>query len=514
MSTHPRLCIASLLTLGALAANHHAQGITVSQDLAKLKPGAKGYAASVAARGQYVLTGDHTSSDLGSSSGSAYVFARSNGDWVQQAKLLPSDGVAGDEFGISVALPSVGSGVAAVVGAHAHDAMGLSAGAAYVFELNGSGTWVQTAKLMPFTLDVADVFGRTMAAGIATVAISAIGDDDKGSASGAVYVYVKTGAFWTEDKLTASDGSTNAQFGGALALDGDRLVVGAPNADRVYIFEHSGFSWTQVAELQPLGGPFSEAFGTAVAVNGLRVAVTGDTFSNNGVYAFEKIGASWAQTQLFHAPLGTSGAGFGQSLALTPTRLYVGSPISDRVFAYEKSGTSWSKVLDYGVFPDTFGPRLGDAMAAFGDDLAVTRHDLSGMPTENAVHLFHRGLLPYGLGCPGTGGVVPRLTAFGDPVVNGTVTIRIQGGQPNAFGQMFLGFSRAQVAAGFGCDLLIGAANLSSYPIALDSNGQLQFSSAIPPTAAGISIMQQAFLSDAGGAGGFSNSNGLELRIP
>jgi hypothetical protein len=60
----------------------------------------------------------------------AYVFTRSGSSWTQQQTLAAADGVAGDEFGASVAV----SADTELVGAPFHDIAGqLDAGAAYVF---------------------------------------------------------------------------------------------------------------------------------------------------------------------------------------------------------------------------------------------------------------------------------------------------------------------------------------------------------------------------------------------
>src|SRR5262245_14751008 len=84
-----------------------------------------------------------------------------------QGKLLPSDGLPGDRFGISLAV----DGDTAIVGADA----------------TGTGT-----------------------------------------SSGAAYVFVRTGDVWTEQaKLVPSDGLLDGQFGYSVALDGDTAVVGA-----------------------------------------------------------------------------------------------------------------------------------------------------------------------------------------------------------------------------------------------------------------------------------------------
>ncbi len=73
--------------------------------------------------------------DNGKDSGSAYIFKRDGASWVQQQKLLASDGTAGDQFS-RVCI----SGDLAIVGAY-------SDGSAYIFKWDGT-SWVEQAKLL------------------------------------------------------------------------------------------------------------------------------------------------------------------------------------------------------------------------------------------------------------------------------------------------------------------------------------------------------------------------------
>ena len=85
---------------------------------------------SVAISGDYAIIGAYQDDDLGGDSGSAYVFERIAGTWTQVAKLTASDGAASDYFGYSVAI----SGSYAIVGAFQDDDLGSNSGSAYVFE--------------------------------------------------------------------------------------------------------------------------------------------------------------------------------------------------------------------------------------------------------------------------------------------------------------------------------------------------------------------------------------------
>ena len=113
--------------------------------------------------------------------GSAYVFIRSGSTWMQQAKLTASDGAAGDLFGWPVSVYDN----TAVIGASGDDSQ---KGSAYVFNRSGS-TWTQQDKLTASDGAVDDNFGRSVSVYDDSAVIGAFGDDDKGSYSGSAYVY-------------------------------------------------------------------------------------------------------------------------------------------------------------------------------------------------------------------------------------------------------------------------------------------------------------------------------------
>ena len=67
----------------------------------------------------------------GAQAGAAYLFQRNGTSWVQNAKVLPDDGAKDDHFGVAVAL----SGDTAVIGALGNDDVGTDSGSAYVFSI-------------------------------------------------------------------------------------------------------------------------------------------------------------------------------------------------------------------------------------------------------------------------------------------------------------------------------------------------------------------------------------------
>jgi hypothetical protein len=140
-------------------------------------------------------------------------------------KLLAGDGAAGDYFGASVAV----SGNTAIIGAYGDDDKGSGSGTAYVFVRAADGTWSQQAKLTADDGASWDVFGCSVAVSGDTAVIGAYADDDKGSASGSTYVFVRaTGGAWSQQaKLTADDGAASDWFGYSVAVSGDTAVIGA-----------------------------------------------------------------------------------------------------------------------------------------------------------------------------------------------------------------------------------------------------------------------------------------------
>ena len=217
----------------------------------------------------------HGYPDNGAGSGAAYVFTRDGaGVWTQQAKLLASDGAAGDAFDFSVAV----AGDTAVIAAVGADAQGADSGAAYVFTRDGAGVWTQQAKLLASDGNISDRFGSSVAVAGDTAVIGASRDDDNGADKGAAYVFTRDGAgVWTQQaKLLASDGNMSDRFGSSVAVAGDTAVIGASRDDdngadkgAAYVFTRDGAGvWTQQAKLLASDGAAGDFFGSSVAVAG------------------------------------------------------------------------------------------------------------------------------------------------------------------------------------------------------------------------------------------------------
>ncbi|MBX7193266.1 MAG: hypothetical protein K1X94_14525 [Sandaracinaceae bacterium] len=231
------------------------------------------FGSSVSLSGDTAVVGARLDDDSGSNSGSAYVFVRSGSTWSQQAKLTASDAAANDAFGISVSV----SGDTVVVGAYGHDDGFPESGSAYVFVRSGS-TWSQQAKLMALDAAAEKYFGYSVSVSGHTALVGAFLDDE---GAGSAYVFVRSGSTWSQQrKLTASDPAATDRFGYSVSVSGDTAVVGALWGDGVssdsgsaYVFVRSGSAWSQQAKLMASDGAPLDQFGRAVAVSGDTVLV-------------------------------------------------------------------------------------------------------------------------------------------------------------------------------------------------------------------------------------------------
>jgi hypothetical protein len=274
---------------------------------------------------------------------------------IQQAQLTASDGAAGDSLGLSVAISASGNTIAAAAGAATVNG-NPGQGAVYVFT-RPPGGWqdaTQAAKLTASDGAAYDNLGSNSTEGENGVAISANGNTVVAGASGpylgapgAVYVFTKPKTGWHDEtqaaKLTASDAAPYDNLGSSVAISGNVIAGGAPEATvngnqqqgAVYIFTRPARGWhdeTQVAKLTASDGTTGSFLGGVMAMSG-RAVVTGGATTVNGsfqgaVYVFTEPPGGW-QNQTQTAKLTASGEQpsdfFASSVAISRHTVIVGA---------------------------------------------------------------------------------------------------------------------------------------------------------------------------------------------
>lgn len=374
------------------------------------------FGRSVCIDGDYAIIGA-APNDAGSltNPGSAYIFIRNASTWMQQAHLMGSEAVAGDDMGHSVSI----DGDTALVGVP-YDDVGLlsDAGSTYVFVRIGSA-WIQQAHLVASDPSEDDLFGKSVSI-VGDTAFIGAPYHDVGTVSdaGTTYVFVRTGKAWTEQQqLTASDAAEGDHFGFSVFMDGDTAVIGARlddvgsilGAGSAYIFVREGDSWTQQAHLTASDPGEYDRFGENLSLDG-DTAVIGafnddlgdDTigyFPDAGsAYVFVRNGSSWMQQAHLLNPNPNffwGSRSFGYSVSIVGDIAVISAPGGGvygppSMYSYFRCAGVWNQLVHNNVH--------GSSVSYDGDTVLVGDTLGSGiLSLAGSAHVFD---CPDGPSCP------------------------------------------------------------------------------------------------------------------
>ena len=193
---------------------------------------------------------------------------------------------------------------------------------------------------------VADIFGGAVAIDQATLVVGAQGLDDDRTNTGGAYVFTDASGDWSQvQKLTVATAAPGDAFGRAIAVDGVRMAMASDRADvdgvvdagRVAIFTFNGASWVESASIADPGGTQAGAgFGASVAISGTALAIGAPTYDtairDEGrvtIHRFDPKSSTWALEAILVAPDAGENDRFGSCVALDGDRLVVGVPRDD-----------------------------------------------------------------------------------------------------------------------------------------------------------------------------------------
>jgi FG-GAP repeat len=318
------------------------------------------------------------SKDRAVNSGAVYVYTRDSKGWKQQAYLKASNTEEGAQFGNSLTLSADGNLLAVGASGEASSATGI----------NGN----QSDRSMP--------------------------------GAGAVYVFARARAVWSQQAYLkssntggpvvgyqfgyavslSSDGSTLAVSetsdpSNATGINGDQKNTSAPDSGAVFIFNHSGDTWSQQAYVKP-GNTTRPGllFGYSVGLNGngdtLGVGAYNDEGRRGAVYVFTRNNGTWSQQMRVMATNGAVGDYLGCSLAISDdgNTILAGS-VEDKfsqinagqkdlldsvggAYVFVRAAGKWSQQ----AYVKAFNPRENDqfgwalAMSRDGNTIAIGSH--------------------------------------------------------------------------------------------------------------------------------------------
>ena len=299
-----------------LAAPQAAQCVT---EVVNGKYGWRRFGVDVAISGDRMLVGSPEANTSGLFfAGRVAAYERHDTGWELTQEISASPLTAYADFGSSVDV----DGDRAVIGARGEELV-------FVFELVGS-TWVQTQTLLPPPL-AGWLFG-------AKVALDGdrllVGEYGPSGSDGSVWAYERVGGLWVEKQQLT--GGPTTRFGSDIALEGDLAVVGASgwytgSIEAAHVFRFDGATWNEEAKLGPPVPGINE-FGAAVAVSGDRLIV-GDPEEGDGfAYLYENGPGGWQLAATLSPPL-FSGDEFGRAVSIDGTRALVSC--TDEVHVYE-----------------------------------------------------------------------------------------------------------------------------------------------------------------------------------
>ncbi|HNI41195.1 MAG TPA: hypothetical protein PK272_00815, partial [Methanoregulaceae archaeon] len=276
--------------------------------------------------------------------GSVYVYQRMGSSYVLDEKLVfpeevpcacleaeDPDNAFGKcpEFGRTVAI----QGNTIFVGARFAPVGDISAGAVYVFR-NYEDSWQYNGEKIISPDPVGgDNFGRALAIQGDLLVVTARKNDAE---KGAAYAFKNTSDGWINTAtLVASDSVDGDYFGQSIALKGETLVIGARNAGpdgagALYLYRKSGNDWIEVTKVTPEDGEPDEQYGFCIAVTGNTIAVGARrdnlTATKAGaVYVYTLNGNSVELVTILTAGDAKKGDEFGQSVAFAGDILAIGA---------------------------------------------------------------------------------------------------------------------------------------------------------------------------------------------
>lgn len=327
------------------------------------KPGPDGEEAfghALAVSGTKLVVGANGSSEAAQKKGIAYVYdSASSQPLLPILTLMNPAAEINDGFGSAVAI----SGTRIVIGVPGESSSEFNSGRVCVYDLPGL-----TPALPVFTLDNPtpaedDAFGSTVAISGPWVIVGVDYDDTFGNNAGIVYVYNLTSPMPTTPVFTLAPPSPSTSlgfFGRKVAVSGSLLLVGDVTnrigqyeAGSAYVYNLD--SLNSSAPILTLHNPSpgaNDLFGGALAISGTRLVIgaSSDSFGatvSGSVYVYD-ISSTTPTVPIatIHNPLPENNSEFGLSVAISGTQVVVGVPEKDDgdelrsgiVYAYDVAG--------------------------------------------------------------------------------------------------------------------------------------------------------------------------------
>jgi hypothetical protein len=221
-------------------------------------------------------------------------------------------------------------------------------GAVYIFEKNGTGSWVETSALYPSDDELLDgFFGEDLAIANNQLVVGVSGETSKSGA----YVFEKnSNSEWLETQRLKSPDDYNNSAGRSVAIIENRIIVGNvgygdfntnPGQTLLYEKTYNG-QWMLVQTLEASNPYEGDYFGDALALNQNTMVVNAshDNTEVGFLHVLHKSNGSWIETSILtdNDDPDLENSFFGNNVAIAPG--IIAATSRKHIHIFENSSTN------------------------------------------------------------------------------------------------------------------------------------------------------------------------------
>jgi hypothetical protein len=337
--------------------------------------------------------------------------------FVRRTGLL--DGTTKDLFNYSV---SANRDLVAVGAPNDTNTASIKTGSVSLLSRTNAGpeSWGVLKRVIGSDSVAGDQFGFAVGLSSNTLVVGAPTATVSSKSSGVAYVFTNVYVNATQAiKLVPGDGANGDQFGQAIAIHGDTIVVGAylntssgtNKAGSAYVYgrnQGGNNNWGLVKKLAPTDGANADFFGISVAINVDTIAI-GSQANNPGnntnragaVYSYDRNAGgpnNWGLTKKLAATDGASNDGLGHSVAVSGNLIVAGAPFvsinnskSGRIYVFDRNFggvNNWGQTNEFLPSDGIVGSQFGNSVTVDGELFAAGT--LQDIPQGGAVYVYAR----------------------------------------------------------------------------------------------------------------------------
>jgi hypothetical protein len=233
-----------------------------------------------------------------------------------------------------------------------------------------------------------------------------------GTATANVTILV-TSSCSSQTQVNASDAGWARVYGKAVAISGDRAIVGTPfspytlgsggSKGTAYILKRENMDWVEEAFIRPNNLVLNDNFGNSVSISG-NYAIIGayadgaSGYAAGAAYIFHREGAEWAEQAKLIASDAAPYDKFGSSVSISGDYVIVGTPsTTDRgtytgsVYIFKRNGETWTEQAKLIANDTAGGDQFGVSVSISGDYAVVgAKWDDDNGWSSGSAYIFKR----------------------------------------------------------------------------------------------------------------------------